>query len=169
MPFSAGELCCASKACVLVDTSTNAAGTWEKIPHVTEISANLTANTPKLQTSSTKGRETSLCGTVTQSGTISVACHKGTGPGVLLVNNVYRLVWAMDCDSIWDSEDCEATAFTNDYYEAYVRITSTPNSINISGNQATVYQYGFDVVSWVVGPEEYALAGQVGVTEGFSC
>lgn len=169
MSFSAGELCCAMEACVLIDTSSNAAGTWDKIPHVTEISVNVQANTPKVVTSSTGGKETSVCGTITQSGTLSIACHKGTGPGILFPNRVYRLVWSMDCDNIWDSETCAATAFTNDYFEAYVRITSAPNPMNISGNQATISQYNFDVVSWVVGPEDYAATGQVGVTEGFVC
>lgn len=169
MPFSAGELCCAMDACVLIDTSSTTTAAWDKIPHVTEISVNLQANTPKLVTSSTGGKETSLCGTLTQSGTLSIACHKGTGPGVLFPNYVYHLVWSDDCENIWNFVNCEASSFTNDYYEAYVRITAAPRPTNISGNQATVYQYSFDIVSWVVGPQDYAQTAKANVTEGFVC
>ena len=155
MPFSAGELCCSSKACVLLNTGTESSAVWDKIPHVTEISYNLTANTPKLVTSSTNGKETSACGTVTQSGTLAIACHKGTGPGLLNVNKVYHIVWAEDCDSIWNAETCVATSFTNNYYEALIRITTLPVQMNISGNQASVNTYSFDIVSWILGPDDY--------------
>lgn len=171
MPFSAGELCCAMEACVLIDTSSNGAGTWDKIPHVTEVSFNMQANTPKVVTSSTGGKETSVCGTITQSGTLSIACHKGTGAGYLHPNNVYRIAWSIDCSVLWDFVTCEAKDFSSEenYLDAYIRITSAPRPINISGNQATITQYNFDIVSWVFGPENLQQNPQVGVTQGFVC
>jgi hypothetical protein len=159
MPFAAGELCCSSKACVLLNVLAApgaSSGTWDKIPHVTNISVQQASNNPKLVTSSTKGKETSACGTVTQTGTLEMACHKGVGPGVLAINNVYQIAWAEDCDSIWDSETCQSTSFTNNYYQAFIRITQVPVNMNISGNQAQLFTYQFEVVSWVVGPDDYA-------------
>ena len=161
MPFSAGELCCSSKACVLLGVTSGSTTTFDKIPHVTNVSVQLQSNNPKLVTSSTKGKETSACGTVTQTGTLELACHKGIGPGLLNVNNVYQIVWAQDCDNIWDSEDCVATAFTNDYLHAYIRITQVPINYNISGNQAQLFSYQFEVVSWVVGPDDYQQTPEV--------
>jgi len=170
MPFSAGELCCAMDACVLIDTSSTTPAAWDKIPHVTEISFNLQANTPKLVTSSTGGQETSLCGTLTQSGTLSVACHKGTAPGFLFPNQVYHIAWSSDCTVLWDFVNCTVkNTFDGDYFEAYIRITALPVSYNISGNQATVYQYGFDIVSWVLGPDSNMATPKANVTEGFVC
>ena len=159
MPFSAGELCCSSKACVLLNVLASpgaSSGTWDKIPHVTNITVQQASNNPKLVTSSTKGKETSACGTVTQTGTLEMACHKGVGPGILAINQVYQIVWAEDCDSIWDSETCQASSFTNNYYQAFIRITNVPLNMNISGNQAQLFSYQFEIVSWVVGPDDYA-------------
>ena len=169
MTFSAGELCCSSEACVLLDTASGTSAVWDKIPHVTEISFNLQANTPKLVTSSTGGRETSACGTITQTGTLSVACHGGTGPGLLIPNRVYHIRWAQDCDTIWDATNCTADLTPTLHYEAYIRITSLPLAMNISANQAQVNQYAFDIVSWVTGPEDYGQTGETGVSLGFNC
>jgi len=167
MPFSAGELCCSSKACVLLGTTVGSTTTYDKIPHVTNISVNLQSNNPKLVTSSTKGKETSACGTVTQTGTLEMACHKGTGPGILNVNNVYEIMWSQDCDNIWNSETC-AHEFSGDYLHAYIRITQVPINYNISGNQAQLFSYQFEIVSWLVGPDSYEQAGET-VVASFGC
>ena len=169
MPFSAGELCCMNEACVLLDTATGTTATWDKIPHVTEIAFTMTANIPTLVTSSTGGKETSACGTISQTGTLSIACHKGTGPGLLIPNRVYHLRWAQDCDTIWNPATCTVEATPTEYYEAYVRITSLPLAMNISANQAQVNQYAFQVVSWVMGPEDYDQEGESTVNLGFTC
>ncbi|MEY2724154.1 MAG: hypothetical protein RLZZ458_21 [Planctomycetota bacterium] len=171
MPFEAGELCCSSSACVLLDTNTGSGTTWDKIPHVTQISVNQTANTPKLVTSSTGGKETSACGTVTQTGNLAVACHRGVGPGYLTVNNVYRIRWAEDCTYIWNAETCAAFSDGDaaNYLDAYIRITTVPIDFNISGNAATIYNYSFDIVGWVVSPETYQQAPQTDVDAGFLC
>lgn len=160
MPFAAGELCCSSKACVLLNVLAApgaSSGTWDKIPHVTNISVQQASNNPKLVTSSTKGKETSACGTVTQTGTLEMACHKGVGPGVLAINQVYQIVWSDDCDNIWDSAECEPIVTrTGAFYQAFIRITQVPVNMNISGNQAQLFSYQFEIVSWVVGPDDYA-------------
>jgi hypothetical protein len=84
MTFTAGDLCCVSSACVLLDLqTTESEESWELIPHVTQISTTQTANTPKLVTSSTNGNETSACGTVTNVGNLAIACHSGVAPGRL--------------------------------------------------------------------------------------
>ena len=165
MPFSPGELCCVSRACVLLDTSGGATATaWDRIPHVTNISVQQTANTQKLVTSSTGGRETSACGTVTQTGTLEVACHDGVGPAFLCVNNTYRIRWSADCDNIWDVDACAALSEQNagEYLEAVIRVTTLPINYNIQGNAPIVYAYSFDVVGWAVGhsPEDYCQAGE---------
>jgi len=174
MPFSAGELCCSNTACVLLDVATGTTTTWERIPHVTQISFNRTANTPKLVTSSTKGEETSLCGTITQNGNLAIACHGGTAPGYLEVNDIYHIRWAADCADIWNEEDCPSqgsatSAFAATYFEAYIRITSFPVDMNISGNAALVYNYGFDIVSWVNRGVAQSAGVESGVTAGFAC
>lgn len=165
--FSPGELCCANTACVMIERICGSGPTWDLIPHVTNISTNSTVNTPKLVTSSTGGRETSLCGTITESGTLSVACHGGTGPGFLIPNYIYHLRWSPLCSTIWDYEACAPVAVPSMHLEAYIRITALPINYNISGNQGIVYDYGFDIISWVVSPETYAQLGCSGVSEGF--
>lgn len=162
MTFAAGDdLCCVSNACVLLDTNASeSAETWFKIPHVTQISTTQTANTPKLVTSSTEGNEISSCGTVTNVGNLAIACHSGTGPARLCINGTYRLRWSEECDNIWDDTDAEVdgdgSAVSDGeagyHYEAIIRITSVPNDMNISGNQALIYNYGFDVVRWITLP-----------------
>jgi hypothetical protein len=168
MPFSAGELCCSSKACVLLGVTSGSTTTYDKIPHVTNISVQLQSNNPKLVTSSTQGKETSACGTVTQTGTLEMACHTGNSPGLLNVNSVYQIVWAQNCDAIWDSEDCVANNFIGNYFHAYIRITQVPINYNISGNQAQLFSYQFEIVSWVVGPDSYMQAPET-VTTLFGC
>lgn len=176
MPFSAGELCCSSAACVLLDTSTGSgAGLWDRIPHVTQIAFTQTANTPKLVTSSTNGFETSTCGTVTQAGNLAIACHSGTSPKYLAVNKVYHLRWAHNCEDIWTNDDCPSQGTVvsppnpDNFFEAYVRITSLPVDMNISGNAAMVYNYSFDIVSWVIGPDDNEQPSEVEAAEGFVC
>ena len=170
MTFSAGELCCSLDACVLLDTNTGESVSWDKIPHVTEINVNFQANTQKITTSSTRGKETSICGTVSQTGTLSIACHKGVGPGFFAVNRIYHLMWSANCADIWDFDECEAlNQRTGTYFQAYVRITQAPLPVNIAGSQVTVYQYSFDIVSWVVSPEDYSQASHVGFAVDFGC
>ena len=161
MTFAAGDLCCISNACVLLDTNgSESAETWFKIPHVTQISTTQTASTPKLVTSSTAGNETSVCGTVANTGNIAIACHSGTGPSRLCINGKYRLRWSEDCSNIWDDTDAvvdgDGVAVADNeaglHYEAVIRITSVPTDMNISGNQAFIHNYGFDIVSWITLP-----------------
>tara|TARA_R110000868_G_scaffold253061_2_gene509784 strand:+ start:1514 stop:2008 length:495 start_codon:yes stop_codon:yes gene_type:complete len=156
MTFTAGALCCVSSACVLIDLqTTESAESWELVPHVTQISSTQTANTPKLVTSSTGGNETSACGTVTNVGTLAIACHGGVAPGRLCINNLYRIRWAKDCGDIWDSETLTAIAdgsLGTDVFEAKIRITSIPDDFNIAGNTALIQNYGFDVVEWILLP-----------------
>lgn len=169
--YTPGELCCASAACVLIERTCGSDATWDLIPHVTNISTSSAANTPKLVTSSTGGQETSLCGTVSNTGTLSLACHGGTGPGLLLVNQVYHIRWSPDCNEIWDYDECTPQILSGNpgepYLEAYIRITTTPLNYNISGNQAIIYDYAFDIVSWVHGPAQLAQAGCGAVPDGF--
>ena len=175
MPFSAGELCCSNAACVLLDTASGTTATWDRIPHVTQISFTESANTPKLTTSSTGGRETSACGVVSANGNLAIACHGGTAPGYLAVNSVYHLRWASDCDAIWTSGACPtagtvvSSPSSGSYFEAYVRITSLPIDMNISGNAALLYNYAFDIVAWVEGPSDNAQTGEASVATGFFC
>ena len=162
MTFSAGDLCCISNACVLLDTnSSESAETWFKIPHVTQISTTQTANTPKLVTSSTGGNETSVCGTVSNTGNLAIACHGGNEPGRLCINGKYRIRWSQDCDNIWDPGesvvDGGGTAVADNlagiHFEATIRITSVPTDMNIAANQAFIHNYGFDVIEWVTLPD----------------
>jgi hypothetical protein len=156
MTFTAGDLCCVSSACVLLDLqTTESEESWELIPHVTQISSTQTANTPKLVTSSTNGNETSACGTVTNVGTLAIACHSGVAPGRLCINKLYRIRWAQDCDDIWDAETDTAVSdgYTGtNYFEAKIRITSVPDDFNIAGNAPLVHNYGFDVTEWITLP-----------------
>ena len=148
MPFSAGELCCVSSACVLLDTTPTGNPTWDLIPHVTNISFEQTSSTPKLVTSSTGGLETSVCGTVTQSGNLAIACHDGTAPSLLCINGVYHIRWSLDCDNIWANGAATTGNSLGAHFEAFIRITRVPINYNISANQAIIYEYGFDIVSW---------------------
>jgi hypothetical protein len=158
MTFTAGDLCCISAACVLLDTSSGvSAFSWKKIPHVTQISTTQTANTPKLVTSSTNGNETSVCGTVSNTGTLAIACHNGVRPGRLCINGKYRIRWSIDCDCIWDDEDDVAygdNVITEgcEFFEATIRITSVPDDMNIAANQAFIQNYGFDIIEWITLP-----------------
>ena len=154
MPFSAGVLCCSSDACVLLDIS-GASGTeqWDKIPHVTQIATTETATTPKLVTSDTQGREISACGTVATTGTLAIACHKGNAPGILCINGIYRIRWSEDCDNIWDGTAAVPDLEAGIYFEALIRITSIPFDFNIAGNQALVFNYGFDIAQWITLPD----------------
>lgn len=129
--FTAGVLCCAVDACVLLDMSPGSeVEDFQQIPHVTEISFTETANTSKLVTSSTAGREKSVCGTISQTGTLSIACHDGVGP-IFCVNNLYRIQWSIDCNANW--------------YDALIRITSKPVQMQISSSAPTIYSYNFDI------------------------
>lgn len=165
MPFSPGELCCVSRACVLLDTSAGSESeAWDLIPHVTNISVQQTANSQKLVTSSTGGRETSACGTVTQTGTLEIACHGGTEPGFLCVNQAYRIRWSHECDNIWDRAECQAVAdnVMGNHLEAVIRVTSLPINYNIQGNAPIIYTYNFDIIGWAPGgaPEDYCQAAE---------
>lgn len=141
MAFSAGVLCCPQNACVYLDVNSESdAASWDVIPHVTEISHNQTANTPKIVTSSTGGLETSLCGPVSQTGTLSIACHDGVQPN-LCINELYHIMWSIDCDNIMESP-------TDPYYEALIRINAKPIQMNIAGGGAVISQLGFDIVEW---------------------
>ena len=150
MVFSAGDLCCASDACVLIDTAVGeTAYTWDKIPHVTEVSFVEAVSAPTLVTSSTAGQEQSVCGSIKTTGNLAIACHGGTAPGPLCANYKYRLRWALNCDQIWTSGAVVATPTANQYFEAVVRITNVPVSFNIAANQAVIYNYSWELVEWV--------------------
>jgi len=159
MAFTAGDiLCCASDACVLLDTAAGSGSeTWGLIPHVTLIGVTETANTPKLVTSSSAGAELSSCGTVTRSGNLAYACHNGISPNMLCINSLHRIRWAQDCDQIWTSGAVVADPVEGLYFEAVIRITSIPVIFDISGNQAIVVNYGFNVVRWVHHPSVDSL------------
>lgn len=153
MPFSAGSnLCCASSACVLLDTSSGSSKVWDKIPHVTQISTNEQANNPTLVTSDSEGQEIPACGSVSTTGNLAIACHDGTAPGLLCINNNYRLRWSEDCDNIWDGDSAVPDNDAGLHFEALVKITSVPIDYNIAGNAPLVYNYGFRVVTWVTKP-----------------
>lgn len=142
MPFTAGDLCCAANACVLLDETPSASSaSWDTIPHVTQIAFTKTANTPKIVTSSTNGGETSVCGIVSQTGNLAIACHNGDQPAPFCINGKYHIMWSIDCDNILESP-------TDPYYEASIRITSVPVDFNIAGNQAVIYNYSFDIIEW---------------------
>lgn len=169
MPFSAGDLCCANTACVLLDTSTGTSAVWDKIPHVTQIAFNMQSNTPKLVTSSTDGKETSICGTVSQNGNLAIACHEGAGPQVFTVNSIYHIRWASDCSKIWNKSTCTPITTPTSHYEAYVRITQMGLDLNLSASQAIINNFAFDIVSWVKGPDDYKQPSEADVDEGFTC
>lgn len=153
MPFSAGsDLCCAAYACVLLDTNTGSGKTWDKIPHVTQISFNEQANNPGLVTSDSAGLEIPVCGLVQTTGNLSIACHSGTGPGLLCINTNYRLRWSVDCDNIWDNGSAVADNLAGEHFEALVKITSVPLDYNIKGNTAVETNYGFRVIEWTTKP-----------------
>jgi len=149
MPFTAGDLCCAMDACVLLDTSSSASSaTWDRIPHVTQISFTKTANTPKIVTSSTNGGETSVCGIVSQTGNLAIACHNGASqPAPFCINGKYHIMWSIDCENIEDADP-----FEDPYYRAEIRITSVPVDFNIAGNAAVVFNYTFDIIEWIHEP-----------------
>lgn len=151
MAFTAGDvLCCASDACVLLDTNAGSgAETWDLIPHVTLIGVTETSSTPKLVTSSSAGAELSSCGTVSRSGNLALACHNGVSPGPLCINSIHRIRWAQDCEEIWTGGAVVAVPTTSLYFEAVIRITSVPVIFDIAGNQAIVVNYTFDVQTWV--------------------
>lgn len=143
MTFSAGTLCCSQTMCVLYDTT--GAGGWDKIPHVTQMSFNEQASTPKIVTSDSNGRELSLCGTVSTTGNLSIACHDGNAPE-FCINEEIKLRWSIDCDNIWSGG--APTGPTGLYYEATVRITSKPVDYNVAQAGATLLNYGWEVTEW---------------------
>jgi hypothetical protein len=161
MPFSAGTLCCSQGMCVLVDTAVDGNGdrlndgsAYDKIPHVTQMAFTETASTPKIVTSDSNGRELSLCGTVSTTGNLSIACHDGTAPE-FCINEEIRVRWAINCDWIWScdpvSGNCSAVPqpWQGDVYEAKVRITSKPVDFNVSQAGATLLNYGWEVTEWI--------------------
>jgi hypothetical protein len=146
MPFTAGLLCCAQDACVMLDTTAASdSASWDTIPHVTQIQFTQTANTSKLVTSSTNGQETSVCGTVSNTGTLSIACHDGDGP-VFCINENYHIMWSIDCANLLETP-------VDPYYRALIKITSVPVDFNISNSAAVIYAYNFDVVEWYHQPQ----------------
>lgn len=159
MAFSAGDLCCASSACVLLDVSATSSETWDLLPHVTNVGFTQTANTPKIVTSSSAGEEISVCGNVTTTGTLTLACHNGVSPGVLCINYIYQLRWSVDCDEIWTGGAVVGSPTANNYFQARVRITSVPITYDIAGNQAVQYQYTWELVEWVNYPGCEASSG----------
>jgi hypothetical protein len=146
MPFSAGELCCPSEACVLLDTTASASSaSWDTIPHVTRIAFTKTSAVKKLVTSSTDGNEKTACGTVTSAGNLAIACHNGTAPAPFRINGIYHIMWSVDCENILESP-------SDPYYEANIRIVSVPVDFDIAGNAPVVYNYGFEVDEWLHEP-----------------
>lgn len=148
MPFTAGELCCPSNACVQLDTtSSESSSEWETIPHVTRIAFTKTSSVKKLVTSSTAGNEKTACGSVSSTGNLAIACHSGVGPAPLGINNIYHIRWSVNCDSLDEAP-------TDPYYQALIRITSVPVDFDIAGNAPVIYNYGFEVDEWVHEPTE---------------
>jgi len=146
MPFSAGELCCPSEACVLLDTNTaESSASWDTIPHVTRIAFTKTSAVKKLVTSSTNGNEKTACGTVSNTGNLAIACHDGTAPAPFAINGIYHIMWSVNCDNILESP-------TDPYYEANIRIISVPVDFDIAGNSPVIYNYGFEVDEWLHEP-----------------
>jgi len=146
MTFSAGELCCPSEACVMLDlTASSSSALWEAIPHVTRIAFTKTSAVKKLVTSSTAGNEKTACGTVTSVGNLAIACHNGDGPNPFAINGIYHILWSVDCDNILESP-------IDPYYEANIRIVSVPVDFDIAGNSPVVYNYGFEVDEWLYEP-----------------
>jgi hypothetical protein len=151
MPFSAGELCCPSEACVMLDlTPSESSASWDKIPHVTRIAFTKTSAVKKLVTSSTGGNEKTACGTVTSAGNLAIACHNGASqPAPFKINGIYHIMWSVDCDNILESP-------IDPYYEANIRIVSVPVDFDIAGNSPVVYNYGFEVDEWLYEPATQA-------------
>ena len=146
MTFSAGELCCPSEACVLLDlTASASSATWEAIPHVTRVAFTKTSAVKKLVTSSTAGNEKTACGTVSSTGNLAIACHDGTAPAPFAINGIYHLRWSIYCEGLDESPDWV-------YYEANIRIVSVPVDFDIAGNAPIVYNYGFEVDEWLHEP-----------------
>lgn len=159
MVFSAGDLCCASDACVLIDTSATSTEIWDLIPHMTQVSFTTQVSTPKLVTSSSNGQEISVCGNVATTGILAIACHDGVSPGLLCANYIYRLRWSVDCTNIWAGGAVVGSPAADTYFEARVRITSVPIDYNVAGNQAVVYNYGWELVEWINQPACQADSG----------
>jgi hypothetical protein len=91
---------------------------------------------------------------VSNTGTLAIACHGGFGPGRLCINSKYRIRWAQDCDCIWDGDEAlDPPDEGCEYFEATIRITSVPDDMNISANQAFIRNYGFDIIEWVHLPD----------------
>ena len=157
MPFAAGTLCCSQTMCVLVDEAVDSNGdrvndgsAYDKIPHVTQMAFTETASTPKIVTSDSGGRELSLCGTVSTTGNLSIACHDGNSPE-FCINEEIRVRWSIDCDNIWDSlsNTVKNPPTAGTYYEAKVRITSKPIDYNVSQAGATLLNYSWEVTEWI--------------------
>jgi len=144
--------------CVLVDEAVDSDGNrvnegtaYDKIPHVTQMAFTETASTPKIVTSDSNGRELSLCGTVSTTGNLSVACHDGDSPE-FCINEEIRVRWSIDCENIWDSlsNAPKGAPTAGSYYEAKVRITSKPIDYNVAQAGATLLNYGWEVTEWIV-------------------
>ena len=154
MAFAAGTLCCSQTMCVLVDEAVDSNGdrlnngtAYDKIPHVTQMAFTETASTPKIVTSDSGGRELSLCGTVSTTGNLSIACHDGDSPE-FCINEEIRLRWAIDCDAIWNGSPIGAP-WAVPVYEAKVRITSKPIDYNVAQAGATLLNYSWEVTEWI--------------------
>ena len=143
MAFTAGDLCCAQNMCVQLDDNPLSTGeTWSTLPHVTAMAWTQQANTPKIVTSSSAGNEISVCGTVSNTGTLSMACHNSINqPGDFAINAKYHIRWALDCSEPDDN--------LIDYYEAYIRIITVPQNWDIAGGGAVIVAFGFEVIEWV--------------------
>ncbi len=149
MPFTAGDLCCSQNACVQLDVNAaSGAASWDDIPHVTQIQWTEQANTPKVVTSSTNGNETSVCGTVSNTGVLAIACHDSDDqPEPFVINGKYHIKWSIYC---------EEGTINGPYYQAWIRIVSIPNDINIAGGGAVITPYGFEVITWINKPATQA-------------
>jgi hypothetical protein len=152
MTFTAGDLCCSQNACVHLDiNNASGAATWLEIPHVTQIQWTEQANTPKVVTSSTRGNETSVCGTVSNTGVLAIACHDGVSqPDPFRINGKYHIKWSIYCV---DGE------ILGPYYQAWVRIVTVPNDFNIAGGGAVITAYGFEIIEWIVKPDTQTEEG----------
>lgn len=148
--YTAGEFCCSSEACVGIWDSDSE--TWEKIPHATEITHNEQAQSNGLVTSSTGGQEQAMCGPITTTGTLGIACHDGFGPGLLCVNTNYNLRWASDCALIFDGDGDAISPSAGTYWEAQVKITGNPINYNISQGGTPIYVYPWRLVRWIAKP-----------------
>ena len=153
MPFTAGDLCCPQDMCVAIDTNPAASqADYEVIQHVTQIQWTQTANTAKIVTSSTGGNETSVCGPVSNTGTLNLACHSGTGPLPLGINKKYNIMWGLDCE--WVEQLIAEEAPDGPTYWAKIRIVSVNQDLNPAAGGAVIASYGFEVVEWIDNPVE---------------